>query len=48
MRNIYFEPVPLDLLAGVVTEAGLLDCGSVGAALEARRRQYAAAFQLQA
>ena len=46
VANVYFEDVPLELTAGVVSERGLLDRASVGAALEERRRQYRAAFQL--
>ena len=46
VRNVYFEPVPLRLLAGLVTERGMLAPGDIPAALDARRQQYAAAFGL--
>ena len=46
MRNIYFEATPLELLAGVVAETGVLEPASIGQALEERRQQYATAFQL--
>ena len=46
VRNVYFEATPLELLAGVVTETGLLEPASIKQALEERRQQYATAFQL--
>ncbi|KAL4450707.1 hypothetical protein ABPG77_001063 [Micractinium sp. CCAP 211/92] len=46
VRNVYFEDTPLELLAGVVTEAGPLDGASIERALAARLEQFRTAFQL--
>lgn len=46
MRNIYFDATPLSLIGAVVTEEGQLDGSGIAAAVAARRRQYADAFQL--
>ena len=45
-RNVYFENTPLSLLAGLVTEDGLLDPSGIPALIAARRHQYRTAFQL--
>ncbi len=46
VRNVYFEDTPLELLAGVVTEAGPLDGVGIERALAARLEQFRTAFQL--
>ena len=46
VRNVYFEPTPLELLSGVVTERGLLDVSTVKEAVEALTQKYILAFQL--
>lgn len=46
VRNVYFEDTPLELLAGVVTEAGQLDRAGIDGVLAARRQQFRTAFQL--
>ena len=46
MRNVYFEPTPLELATALVTESGRLDAGAIAAAVQARRRLYHTAFQL--
>jgi len=46
VRNIYFEETPLELLAGVVLEGGLLSSEDIAEQLEERRQQYRVAFQL--
>jgi translation initiation factor 2B subunit (eIF-2B alpha/beta/delta family) len=43
---VYFEPTPLELLSGVVTERGLLDVSTVKEAVEALTQKYILAFQL--
>ena len=46
VRNVYFEPVPLALLTGVVTEAGVLTAADISAAVEERWRLYLEGFNL--
>lgn len=47
VSNIYFEVVPLELISGVVTENGLLSPQQIDEEVEARRRRYLQAFQLE-
>ena len=46
VRNVYFEAVPYALLAGVVTEDGVVAPAAIRAAAEARRDAWLAAFDL--
>lgn len=46
VRNLYFEPTPLSLLAAVVTEEGRLEPAAIAAAVQERKHQYRTAFQL--
>lgn len=46
VRNLYFEPTPLSLLAAVVTEEGRLEPAAIAAAVQERKQQYRTAFQL--
>jgi hypothetical protein len=47
VRNVYFEPTPLRLLSGVVTEEGLLHASQVGPHIDRLRRLYREAFLLE-
>ncbi|PRW20650.1 initiation factor 2B related [Chlorella sorokiniana] len=46
VRNLYFEPVPLSLLTGLVTEQGRLEPAAIAAAVQERQQQYRTSFQL--
>ncbi|KAI3434851.1 hypothetical protein D9Q98_002905 [Chlorella vulgaris] len=46
VRNVYFEPTPLELVTALITESGKLERGAIAAAVHKRRELYKAAFQL--
>lgn len=47
VRNVYFEPTPLELFAGVVTEEGLLPPEAAEAQVERWAERYRQALMLQ-
>lgn len=46
MHNVYFEPTPLELFSGVVTEEGLLEPAQVEPRIDRLRELYREAFLL--